>query len=60
MKSVSFKNAKWVKEPMGGTKYIQAEIDSIVWDIPMDTENSTYVEAMRQVDAGELTIKDAE
>ena len=30
------------------------------WDVPMNSENSDYAEIMRQVEAGELTIQDAE
>ena len=28
--------------------------------VPLDPENTTYAEIMRQVDAGELTIEEAE
>ena len=39
---------------------IEATIDGVKWSIPLDLENSDYVEIMRLVDAGELTIEEAE
>ena len=39
---------------------IEATIDGVKWSIPLDPENSDYAEIMRQVDAGELTIEEAE
>ena len=34
--------------------------DDITFTVPMDPENTDYAEIMRQVDAGELTIEEAE
>ena len=39
---------------------IEATIDGEVWDIPLTVGNRHYDEIMRQVEAGELTIQDAE
>jgi len=39
---------------------IEAEINGVSWAVPLDPENTTYVEIMRQVEAGELTIQDAD
>ena len=39
---------------------IRAVIDEITWDIPLNPANTHYAEIMRQVDAGELTIEEAE
>jgi len=39
---------------------IEATIDGEVWDIPIQVGNRHYDEIMRQVEAGELTIQDAE
>jgi len=39
---------------------IKAIIDGQTWVVPLDQANSEYAEIMRQVDAGELTIADAE
>ena len=39
---------------------IEAEINGVSWAVPLDPENSDYAEIMRQVEAGELTIQEAE
>ena len=39
---------------------IKATIDGVEMFVPLDPANRHYAEIMRQVDAGELTIADAE
>ena len=39
---------------------IKATIDGIEMSVPLDPANRHYAEIMRQVEAGELTIQDAE
>ena len=39
---------------------IKATIDSIEMSVPLDPANRHYAEIMRQVEAGELTIQDAD
>ena len=39
---------------------INATIYGITWVVPLDPANSLYAEIMRQVEAGELTIQDAD
>jgi len=39
---------------------IKATIDGIEMFVPLDPSNRHYAEIMRQVDAGELTIADAD
>tara|TARA_B100000900_G_scaffold304970_2_gene263594 strand:+ start:300 stop:482 length:183 start_codon:yes stop_codon:yes gene_type:complete len=39
---------------------IKAKFDGVELSIPLDSDNSDYIEIMRQVDAGTLTIKDAD
>ena len=39
---------------------IHATIDGEVWNVPLTPGNRYYDEIMRQVEAGELTIQDAE
>ena len=39
---------------------IIATITGKSWTVPLDPANSDYAEIMRQVDAGELTIEEAE
>jgi len=54
-------NCKYVKFPDGSDKkYIQATIDGVVSSVPINEANVDYAEIKRQVDAGELTIEDAD
>ena len=54
-------NCKYVKFPDGSDKkYIQATIDGVVSSVPLDEANVDYAQIKRQVDAGELTIEDAD
>ena len=39
---------------------IRATIDGETWSVPLDPANRHYSEIMRQVEAGELTIQDAD
>ena len=39
---------------------IQATIDGITMSVPLDPANRHYAEIMRQVEAGELTIQEAD
>jgi hypothetical protein len=39
---------------------IKATIDGETWSVPLDPANRHYAEIMRQVEAGELTIQDAD
>ena len=39
---------------------IKATIDGIEMSVPLDPANRHYAEIMRQVEAGEITIQDAE
>lgn len=59
-------NAKWSKGPTspngneGQVIGFLATIDGVKMSVPKDTNNMHYAEAMRQMDAGELTIADAD
>ena len=56
-------SAKYLKDPLGvieGNRIIQCTINETEWFVPLDPTNSDYAEIMRQVDAGELTIEEAE
>ena len=59
-------NAQWSRGPVtpdGETPPIVgflATVNGVKTVVPKDTDNTTYAEAMRQVEAGTLTIKDAE
>jgi hypothetical protein len=39
---------------------IKATIDGVKMSVPLDPSNRHYAEILRQVDAGELTIADAD
>ena len=47
---------------MGETQasHIDATIDGVEMSVPLDPTNRHYAEIMRQVEAGTLTIQDAE
>jgi len=44
----------------GNNSGIQATIDGTQMSVPIDPNNRHYAEIMRQVEAGELTIQDAD
>ena len=49
-----------ISDLTGNNNGIVAVIDGKTWYIPLDPANRYYAEIMRQVEAGELTIQDAE
>ena len=59
-------NAKYLEKiEMDGTRTgvmhaIEATIDSDECIVPTDSDNRHYIEILKQVDAGTLTIQDAE
>ena len=59
-----YKNAVWNirKAPDGVvmSKNIQVEINGVMSHIPSDENNSDYIEILKQVADGTITIKDAE
>jgi len=55
----SYKNAKYMPEIVG-QKTIEVEINGNFCFVPTDPANSDYAEIMRQVEAGELTIQEAD
>ena len=59
-----FNNAKYQKAPLDNTDNnntaIVVEVDSVQWTIPMDESNRHYVEILKQVADGDLTIADAD
>ena len=59
MNEMTITNAQYVAED-GVNKNIKATIDGIEMSVPLDPANRHYAEIMRQVEAGELTIQDAE
>tara|TARA_Y100000022_G_scaffold193126_1_gene196034 strand:+ start:627 stop:812 length:186 start_codon:yes stop_codon:yes gene_type:complete len=61
---MDIKSAKYIKDSLandGSYSNIRLVLnDGVVVAVPINTENLDYVELMKQVDAGELTIEDAD
>ena len=61
MDSMNITAAQYVTGPMGGDNLgIQATIDGMEMSVPLDPANRHYAEILRQVEAGTLTIQDAD
>jgi len=59
----TYENAKYLKDAYSSETRlvgINVTIDGNVTSVPLDPANTDYAEIMRQVDAGELTIEEAE
>ena len=53
-------SAQYQTDANGNNGSIEATIDGTKMSVPFDPANRHYAEIMRQVDAGELTIADAD
>ena len=53
-------SAQYQTDANGDNGSIQATIDGIEMSVPLDLDNRHYAEIMRQVDAGTLTIQEAD
>ena len=61
MNDMNITAAQYVVDFMSGTTSgIQATIDGQEMSVPLDPANRHYAEIMRQVDAGDLVIAEAE
>ena len=60
MEQVNITSAQYVLDLSGNNDNIKATIDGIEMSVPLDPANRHYAEIMRQVEAGELTIQEAE
>jgi hypothetical protein len=61
MNNMTITSAKYVKNPMNGENTsILATIDGQEWSVPLTPGNRHHDEIMRQVDAGTLTIAEAD
>jgi ATP-dependent protease Clp ATPase subunit len=61
MESMNITSAQYHNNPIDGQQdSIVATIDGTVVSVPLQEGNRHYDEIMRQVNAGELTIADAE
>tara|TARA_R100000149_G_C5783234_1_gene78172 strand:+ start:392 stop:565 length:174 start_codon:yes stop_codon:yes gene_type:complete len=53
-------SAQYIQNLSGNNINVKATIDGQEMFVPMDTNNRHYAEILKQVNAGTLTIKDAE
>jgi hypothetical protein len=53
-------SAQYVTQPEGLDDNIRVTIDGQEMHVPLDPANRHYAEIMRQVEAGTLTIQDAD
>ena len=60
MEQMTITSAQYYTSLSGETSSIKATIDGIEMSVPLDPANRHYAEIMRQVEAGELTIQDAD
>jgi len=60
MEEMSIINAKYVADDDGNNISINATINGKNFGVPIWSGNKEYDEIMRQVDAGTLTIQDAD
>jgi len=61
MEQMNITSAQYKNDPVDGYQIcITATIDGITMSVPLDPANRHYAEIMRQVEAGTLTIADAE
>mgnify|MGYP006908403418 CR=1 FL=1 len=61
MENMNITAAQYMTNTLTGeTACINATIDGITMSVPLDPTNRHYAEIMRQVEAGTLTIQDAE
>ena len=61
MDNMTITDAQHVTDMLSGKNTsIRATIDGQELSVPLDPANRHYAEIMRQVEAGELTIEDAE
>ena len=59
MNEINITSAKYVADDTGNISVI-ATIDGVEWGVPMSESNRHYAEILRQVEAGTLTIADAD
>ena len=58
---MNIENAQYTVDVLSGNNIgIQATIDGVEMSVPLDESNRHYAEILRQVEAGTLTIADAD
>ena len=60
MNSMNIASAQYVSDMDGNIDHIIATIDGQEVSVPLDPDNRHYAEILKQVEAGTLTIADAD
>ena len=60
MNDMNITSVQYALDIDGNNTAIQATIDGTTMSVPLDPANRHYAEIMRQVEAGTLTIQDAD
>ena len=60
MNNMQITCAQYVADMTGSNTSIRATIDGQEMSVPLDPANRHYAEILRQVEAGELTIQEAD
>ena len=60
MNNMNITTAQYTTDMDGNNSGIKATIDGVTMSVPLDPANRHYAEILRQVEAGELTIADAD
>ena len=58
--SMNITSAQYLADRDGNNSGIQATIDGTEMSVPLDPANRHYAEILKQVEAGTLTVADAE
>lgn len=60
MENIVFDYVYYSRKENGSVAGYVASVEGVEWSVPLDPANTHYAEIMRQVEAGTLTIADAE
>ena len=60
MENYTITNAQYNTDLSGNNSCVKCTIDGVDWLVPLDPANRHYAEILKQVEAGTLTIADAE
>ena len=60
MNEMNITSAKYIADMDGNNTSIQCTIDGTIWCVLINNDSARYQEILRQVEAGTLTIAEAE
>ena len=60
MGEMNITSAKYITDMDGNNASIQCTINGTIWCVLMNNASTRYQEILRQVDAGTLTVEDAD